>query len=335
MEEDCKEYGQPGEILLNGGKSRMSGAWRRRQSMLPVRTGSATGFAKGRRCRPTSGVRPLNQQTILITGASSGIGEAAVRRLVRAGARVALTARRAERLTALCAEIDPSGQQTLALAGDVAVEADRRRWVDATVQRFGRIDALVNNAGYGQRGPIEQVPLETIRRNFETNVFGLLGLTQLVAPLLRAQGEGRIVNIGSVAGRVARPMSSVYDATKHAIDAFTDGLRGELKPFGVEVVLIRPGFILSEFMASADRVSVEVIENPGAYAPYVESFRGGARKLHRIAGRPDDIVRVIERALAAQHPKTHYAAPQHAKLILFLKWILPVRVLDWLVRLRK
>jgi NAD(P)-dependent dehydrogenase (short-subunit alcohol dehydrogenase family) len=279
-------------------------------------------------------VRPLNQQTILITGASSGIGEATVRRLVRAGAKVAFTARRSERLAALCAEIDPSGQQTLALAGDVTVEADRRRWVDATVQRFGRIDALVNNAGYGQRGPVEQVPLDTIRRNFETNVFGLLGLTQRVAPLLRAQGEGRIVNIGSVAGKVARPMSSVYDATKHAVEAFTDGLRGELKPFGIDVVLVRPGFILTEFMESADRASVDVIEDPGAYAPYVESFRGGARKLHRIAGRPDDIARVIERALSARHPKTHYAAPRHAKLILLLKWALPVRAVDWLVRLR-
>ena len=162
-------------------------------------------------------MRPLNQQSVLITGASSGIGEATVRRLVRAGAKIALAARRSERLVALCAEIDPSGQQTLALAGDVTVEADRQRWVEATVRRFGRIDALVNNAGYGQRGPVEQVPLAAIRKNFETNVFALLGLTQLVAPLLRAQGEGRIVNIGSVAGRVARPMSSVYDATKHAL----------------------------------------------------------------------------------------------------------------------
>ena len=246
-----------------------------------------------------------------------------------------LAARRSERLAALCAEIDLSGKQTLALAGDVTVDADRRKWVEATLQRFGRIDGLVNNAGYGQRGPIEQVPLEAIRQNFETNVFALLGLTQLVAPLMRAQGEGRIVNIGSVAGRVARPMSSVYDATKHAVEAFTDGLRGELKPFGIAVVLVRPGFILTEFVDAADRASSDVIENPGAYAPYVESFRGGARKLHRIAGRPDNIARVVERALAARHPKTHYAAPRHAKVILFLKWALPVRVLDWLVRLRK
>lgn len=277
----------------------------------------------------------LSGKTILITGASSGIGEATVRRLVNAGANVACAARRAERLNALCAEIDPTGKQTLALAGDVTSEADRKRWVEATLARFGRIDALVNNAGYGQRGPVEQVPLEAIRRNFETNVFALLGLTQLVAPVMRAQGSGRIVNIGSVAGRVARPMTSVYDATKHAVEAFTDGLRGELKPFGIDVVLVRPGFIMTEFVDAADKASTDVVANPGVYAAYVESFKGGARKLHRIAGRPDDIARLVERALAAKYPKTHYAAPNHAKAILFLKWALPVRVVDWLVRLKK
>jgi NAD(P)-dependent dehydrogenase (short-subunit alcohol dehydrogenase family) len=296
--------------------------------------GIYNGICHGQGLLFSGDVRTLHQQTILITGASSGIGEATVRRLVRAGANVALTGRREERLNALCAEIDPQGKHTLALAGDVTSEADRKRWVDATLQRFGRIDALVNNAGYGQRGPIEQVALEAIRRNFETNVFALLGMAQLVAPILRAQGEGRIVNIGSVAGRVARPMSSGYDATKHAVEAFTDGLRGELKPFGIDVVLVRPGFILTEFMGTADRVSTDAISNPGPYAAYVESFKGGARKLHRIAGRPDDIARVVERALSAKHPKTHYAAPKHAKVILFLKWALPVRVLDWLVRLR-
>ncbi len=280
-------------------------------------------------------MRALHQQTILITGASSGIGEATVRRLVGAGANVACAARRSERLVALCTEIDPEGKHTLVLAGDVTVESDRRSWVEAVLQRFGRIDGLVNNAGYGQRGPVEQVALDAIRRNFETNVFALLGLTQLVAPVMRAQGEGRIINIGSVAGRVARPLSSVYDATKHALEAFSDGLRGELRPFGIDVILVRPGFILTEFVDAADRVSVEAVSHPGPYAAYAESFKGSARKMHRIAGRPDDIAQVVERALVARYPKTHYAAPQHAKVILFLKWALPAWVIDWLVRLQK
>jgi len=295
---------------------------------------NATGFAFDGECLSGGCVRPLNQQTVLITGASSGIGEATVRRLVRAGANVALAARRADRLSLLCAEIDPTGKQTVALAGDITNEADRKRWVETTLQRFGRIDTLVNNAGYGQRGPIEQVPLEAIRKNFETNVFSLLGLTQLVAPIMRAQGEGRIINIGSVAGRIARAMSSVYDATKHAVEAFNDGLRGELKPFGIDVVLVRPGFILTEFIDAADLVSKDVVAHPGAYAKFAQSFQGGARKLRGIAGKPDDIARLVERAASARRPKTHYAAPKHAKLLLLLKWALPVRLLDWIVRLK-
>jgi len=274
-------------------------------------------------------------KTILVTGASSGIGEATVRRLVRAGACVALAARRMDRLKELCAEIDPTGKQTLALAGNVTSEADRKHWVDATLARFGRIDALVNNAGFGQRGPVEQVPLDAIRRNFETNVFGVLGLIQLVAPLMREQGGGRIINIGSVAGKIARPLTSVYDATKHAIEAFSDGLRGELKPFGIDVVLVRPGYILTEFIDAADRVSADVVANPGPYAAFAQSFQGGARKLKSIAGKPDDIARVVERALSSRSPKTHYAAPKHAKLFLFLKWLLPVGAFDWIVRLKK
>lgn len=280
-------------------------------------------------------MRPLSQQIVLVTGASSGIGEATVRRLAQAGACVALAARREDRLKALCAEVDPTGKQTLALAGDVANEADRTRWIEATLARFGRIDALVNNAGFGQRGPVEQVPLDAIRQNFETNVFGVLGLIQLVAPIMRVQGEGRIVNIGSVAGKIARPLTSVYDATKHAIEAFSDGLRGELKPFGIDIVLVRPGFILTEFIDAADKVSAEVVANPGPYAPFAQSFQGGARKLKSIAGKPDNIARVVECALAARRPKTHYAAPKHAKVFLFLKWAMPVRAFDWIVRLKR
>lgn len=272
---------------------------------------------------------------MIVTGASSGIGEATVRRLISAGANVVLFARRADRLQSLAQEVDPGGRRTLCIAGDLTSELDRERLVTETCTRFGRIDGLVNNAGFGQRGPIEQVSLDAIRRNFETNVFSLLGLTQRVTALFRQQGHGRIVLIGSVAGRIARPMSSVYDATKHALEAFADGLRGELKPFGIHVALVRPGFILTEFVNSADAASREVIENPGPYAPYVESFRGGARKLHRIAGAPDDVAKVIEHALVSKYPKRHYAAPTHARVLLALKWLLPVATLDWMVRLRK
>ena len=271
----------------------------------------------------------------MITGASSGIGAAAARRLARTGAKLVIAARRAERLEALARDLDSSGQGVLAVAADVTNDSDRRRLVDAALKRYDRIDALVNNAGYGTRGPVELVPLELIRRNFETNLFALIALTQLVVPHLRARGAGRIINIGSVAGRIARPLTSVYDATKHALEAITDGLRGELKPFGIEVVLIRPGFIATEFVDTANNTSDCVIANAGPYAPYFEGFRSNYQRWLAWAGRPDDIARLVEKALTARRPAPRYAGPAHAKLLLFVKWILPGRVIDRMVRLRK
>lgn len=280
-------------------------------------------------------MRSLTGQVIIITGASSGIGEATARRLVCGGARVGLSARRADRLEALARELDPAGADVLAVAGDITSDADRRKLITSTLQKFGRIDGLVNNAGYGTRGPVEIVPVAAIRKNFETNVFSLVALTQLVLPPMRERGDGCIVNIGSVAGKIARPLSSIYDSTKHALEALTDGLRGELKPFGVRVTLIRPGFILTEFVDAADAASTEIIENAGPYAPYLGGFRVGYDKLRRIAGTPDDIARLVERALTSDNPAPRYSGPLHAKIFLLLKWLLPDRALEFIVRLRR
>jgi len=280
-------------------------------------------------------MRSLADQVIIITGASSGIGEASARRLAERGARLVLTARRADRLEALARSIDPDGQRVLAVAGDVTVDADRRRVVDATLARFGRIDALVNNAGYGVRGPLELVPVELIRKNFETNVFSLIALTQLVAPHLRAQGHGRIVNIGSVAGKIARPLSSVYDSTKHALEALTDGLRGELAPFGVQVSLIRPGFITTEFIEAANQASGDIMEDAGPYAPFVGNFRSQHSRMRALAAGPEVIAALVERALTAARPAPRYAAPGHAHVFLFLRWLLPERLFAWVIRLKR
>lgn len=277
----------------------------------------------------------LAGQVVIITGASSGIGEATARRLVRRGARVVVSARRQDRLDTLARELDPTGANVLAVAGDVTSDADRRRLVDATLAKFGRIDGLVNNAGYGTRGPVEIVPVEAIRRNFETNVFSLIALTQLVLPAMRAQGSGCVVNIGSVAGRIARPLSSVYDATKHALEAITDGLRGELEPFGVRVTLVRPGYIVTEFVSAADAASGDILANAGPYEPFLAGFRVGYKKLQRVAGRPDDIACCVERALASDNPAPRYNAPLHAKVFLFLKWALPARLFARIIRLRR
>ncbi len=276
----------------------------------------------------------LADQVIIVTGASAGIGEATARRLVRAGAKVVITARRPERLDALARELDATGTNVLAVAGDITSEADRRKLVAAALAKFGRIDALVNNAGYGTRGPVEIVPVDLIRKNYETNLFSLIALTQLVVPAMRERGSGCIVNIGSVAGKIARPLSSIYDSTKHALEALTDGLRGELKPFGVRVTLIRPGFIATEFIEAANAASADIIAKAGPYAPYYEGYSAGTKTMRRVAGAPDGIARLVEKALVSDNPAPRYSGPFHAKIFLLLKWLLPDRVLAWVVRLK-
>ncbi|HVZ66423.1 MAG TPA: SDR family oxidoreductase [Lacunisphaera sp.] len=277
----------------------------------------------------------LQDMVVIVTGASAGIGEATARRLARAGAKLVLTARRPDRIEAIARELDPAGGLILAVPGDITSADDRRRLVDATLAKFGRIDGLVNNAGYGTRGPVEIAPLDLIRKNFETNVFALIALTQLVLPAMRARGSGCIVNIGSVAGRIARPMSSIYDSTKHALEALTDGLRGELKPFGVRVTLIRPGFILTEFVEAANSASADIAANAGPYAPFYRGYQENTATMRRVAGVPDDIARLVERALASDNPAPRYSGPAHAKLFLFLKWLLPDRAIEYVLRLKR
>jgi short-subunit dehydrogenase len=271
---------------------------------------------------------------VIVTGASSGIGEAVARRLVRGGAKVVIAARRQDRLEALARELDPTGARVLAVAGDITADEDRWKLVESAQAKFGRIDALVNNAGYGTRGPVEVVPVDLVRKNYETNVFSLIALTQLVLPQMRVRGSGCIVNIGSVAGRIARPLSSIYDSTKHALEAITDGLRGELKPFGVRASLIRPGFISTEFIDAANAVSADVIANAGVYAPFYRNYHAGTKALRRVAGQPDDIARLVEKALVSDNPAARYNGPFHAKVFLLLKWLLPDRVLALVTRLR-
>jgi NAD(P)-dependent dehydrogenase (short-subunit alcohol dehydrogenase family) len=273
-----------------------------------------------------------NEQVILVTGASAGIGEAVVRRFFAGGWRVAFTARRADRIRSLARELDPTGERTLPLIGDVTVAADREYCVAEAMARWSRLDVLVNNAGYGRRGPVELTPVDEIRTNFETNLFSLIALSQLVIPIMRRQGAGRIVNIGSVAGRIARPFSSIYDSTKHALNAISDGMRGELQPSGIKVVVIEPGFIKTEFIAAADRASEGFAREQGVYA---ERWRRQEAKVERLlhwAAPPEVIARLVERAATARRPRPRYAGPMHAKVLLLLRWLCPDRWFDRALR---
>src|SRR5262245_12133171 len=160
------------------------------------------------------------------------------------------------------------------------------------------------------------------------NWYQFICYSPLVIPIMRKQRKGRIVNIGSVAGRIARPFSSVYDSTKHALEAITDGLRGEMSLFGIRVSLVQPGFILTEFTDVATQVSKPVIEQTGPYAPYLSQTAGISEKARRIAGQPNDIAQLVLRALTDEHPRFRYVAPLHAKIFLMMKRFSPERVFD-------
>ena len=148
---------------------------------------------------------------------------------------------------------------------------------------------------------------------------------------MRNQQSGRIVNVGSVAGKIARPLSSIYDATKHALEAITDGLRGELSIFGIQVALIEPGFILTEFLDVADQLSKSVLENAGPYAPYFEEFSKTRQRAKRIAGHPHQIGKLILRAFTDVRPRFRYAGPKHAQLFLAMKRFLPEKLFEYFI----
>src|SRR5579859_4414272 len=200
-------------------------------------------------------------KAVLITGCSSGIGHATAADLVAAGWKVYATARRPEAL----ADLRERGCETLAL--DVTDEGSMRAAVDAVSAAEGAVGVLINNAGYSQSGALETVPIDQVRRQFETNVFGLLRMCQLVLPGMRSQRWGKIVNVGSMGGRLTFPGGGVYHATKYALEALSDAMRFEVRGFGVDVILIEPGLIVTNFGEVAAG-SVPDTTSDGAYAEF-------------------------------------------------------------------
>ena len=185
-------------------------------------------------------------RAVLITGCSSGIGRATAARLARTGDHVVYaTARRLEAI----ADLERDGCRLLSL--DVTDEASRAAAVEAVQREHGRVSVLVNNAGYGEYGTVEEVPLARIRAEFETNVFGLARMCQLVLPAMRAAGQGRIVNVSSMGGRLTFPASGYYHASKYAVEAISDALRYEVRPFGISVSVVEPGLIRTRFVTTA------------------------------------------------------------------------------------
>jgi clavulanate-9-aldehyde reducatase len=202
----------------------------------------------------------LSGKAVAISGASSGIGEATALALARAGASVALGARRKDRIDDLAARIEDEGGTAVAIEVDVSDESQARAFVGGAHERFGRLDSLVNNAGVMLLGPVEQSDPEDWRTMINVNLLGLLYCTSAALPIMREQGAGDIVNISSVAGRFARAGNAVYAATKFGVGAFSEGLRNEVTEGGIRVTLIEPGFVDTELQSHNTGQVLEAIE---------------------------------------------------------------------------
>jgi NAD(P)-dependent dehydrogenase (short-subunit alcohol dehydrogenase family) len=256
----------------------------------------------------------------LITGCSSGIGWATAERLSNVGWRVYATARNVERI----APLEESGCTLLPL--DVTDEDSMTSAVEEVEREEGAVGALVNNAGYSQSGAVEAVPMDKVRAQFETNVFGLVRMCQLVLPGMRRQGYGRIVNVSSMGGKLTFPGAG-YHATKHAVEAISDALRFEVEGFGVMVSVVEPGLIRTGF-ANAAVGSMDGPES-GPYAGFDEAVAKATMEnyergpISRLAGEPGAVAEAIERALSAQNPRSRYAVTPSAHLFLGLRRLLP------------
>jgi NAD(P)-dependent dehydrogenase (short-subunit alcohol dehydrogenase family) len=269
---------------------------------------------------------------VLITGCSSGIGRAAAISLHDAGLTVYATARRLDSM----ADLADRGIHTLAL--DVTDEASMTAAVAAVEEAAGPVAVLVNNAGYGLYGPVEQVPMDEIRRQFETNFFGLVRLTQLVLPGMRRRSGGRILNVSSMGGRITLPGGAFYHASKYAVEAFSDALRMEVAQFGIDVVLIEPGPVKTPWndVAAASLPTAE----PGEGDPYAAyksavgaSFgRTQAGLLGRLGSTSEGIAKVITHAVTAQRPRARYLINPVAKSLVAASRVLPARAYDSVLR---
>lgn len=259
----------------------------------------------------------------LVTGASSGIGESTAIKLQEAGFTVYAAARRVGRMQ----HLTEWGVRPIAM--DVTDEDSMRTGVEKILAEAGRIDVLVNNAGYGSYGALEDVPMEEARAQFEVNVFGAARLTQLVLPAMRQQRFGKIVNVTSMGGKIPTPLGAWYHATKYALEAISDCLRMELKPFGIDVIVIEPGGIRTEWPAiAADKV--RAVSGEGPYGPQGNAVAASltSESTHKRSSPPLVIANAIKKAVTVRRPKTRYAVGFGAKPMIFLHGVLPDRTFD-------
>ncbi len=266
-----------------------------------------------------------NNKVALVTGTSSGIGKATAIALRDAGFLVYATAPDEGDL----GFFSERGCETLPL--DVTDEESMQHAVQTAERHNGSIQVLVNNAGYGQYGPIEEIPINAVRQQFETNVFGLLRMCQLVLPGMRRAGAGRIINLSSIAGEITQPGSGIYHSTKHAIEAIDGALRTEVSAFNVQVIGIQPGPVNTNF----DVVAIDSIPNTGPDSPYF-TFKENLKKTTRemlspdgtMVLQPEDVAKVIVEAATADNPQTRYRVGMMAKAMAAARGLMPEKVWD-------
>jgi NAD(P)-dependent dehydrogenase (short-subunit alcohol dehydrogenase family) len=269
-------------------------------------------------------------RAVLITGCSSGIGWATADRLARGGWAVYATARDVEAI----APLEALGCRLLPL--DVTEEGSMQAAVEEVERMEGAVGVLVNNAGYSQSGAVEEVPMDKVRRQFETNVFGLVRLCQLVLPGMRRQGFGRIVNLSSMGGRLTFPGGGFYHASKYAVEALSDALRFEVRGFGVEVVVVEPGLIRTGFARTAVG---SMGEGSGPYAGFEAGVARTTREnyergpLAALGGGPEAVAETIERAISAARPRARYTVTPSARVLISARRLLPDRAWDGLLGL--
>ena len=267
------------------------------------------------------------KKVILITGASSGIGFDSAQELARQGHKVYAAARRTE----LMEPLKHNGVVTMRM--DVTNSQSMADGVKAVLDAEGRIDVLVNNAGYGYFGAVENVTMEEARRQVEVNVFGLAELCKLVLPVMRKQGSGRIINTSSIAGKTVLPFGAWYHVSKYSVEALSDTLRMEMKPFGVDVVLIEPGGIKTDWGIIAAKHLAESSKGTA----YEEDALREAKLIHKgysgnYLSAPKVVTRAISRAVNSQRPRARYRIGSGAFIMVFLHTVLPTRWWDGMMR---
>ncbi len=267
--------------------------------------------------------KTIHQQVALITGASSGIGKAVAEQLIKDGLTVYVAARRLEKMD----DLKQLGAHPLKM--DITVEEDVVSVVETIRAQHNGIDVLVNNAGFGSYGSVEDTPIDDARYQFEVNLFGLARLTQLALPYMREKGSGKIINISSIGGKIYTPLGAWYHATKHALEGWSDCLRLEVKQFGIDVIIVEPGLIKTEF---GDVMLDPMIERSGdtAYATLTHKLAKATRASYeKDGGSPPSVISdVISRAVKSSSPKTRYAAGKFSTPLLFMRKWFSDRIFD-------